>query len=82
MQPPLRIVIDVRHIKDFGIGTYIRNLVKALGELDTHNHYLLAANSADVPDLPAVPGNFETVVRRREPLGGRGRGSYGPEILR
>ena len=31
---PLRIVIDVRHIKDFGIGTYIRNLVKALGELD------------------------------------------------
>ena len=38
---PLRIVIDVRHIKDFGIGTYIRNLVKALGELDQENQYLL-----------------------------------------
>ena len=59
---PLRIVIDVRHIKDFGIGTYIRNLVKALSELDSHNKYLLAANPEDVPDLPRLPGNFETVV--------------------
>jgi glycosyltransferase involved in cell wall biosynthesis len=59
---PLRIVIDVRHIKDFGIGTYIRNLVKALGELDQENRYLLSAKHADVPDLPALPGNFETVV--------------------
>lgn len=62
MQPPLRVVIDVRHIKDFGIGTYIRNLVKALSELDTHNQYLLAANHKDVPDLPVLTPNFETVV--------------------
>jgi len=40
---PLRIVIDVRHIRDFGIGTYIRNLVAALGELDPYNKYLLPA---------------------------------------
>ena len=59
---PLRIVIDVRHIKDFGIGTYIRNLIKALGELDHQNRYLLSAKAADVPDLPQLPGNFETVV--------------------
>ena len=59
---PLRVVIDVRHIKDFGIGTYIRNLVKALSEIDTYNRYLLAANNKDVPDIPALPPNFETVV--------------------
>jgi glycosyltransferase involved in cell wall biosynthesis len=59
---PLRIVIDVRHIKDFGIGTYIRNLIKALGELDSQNTYLLAATYGDVPDLPGLPANFETVV--------------------
>jgi glycosyltransferase involved in cell wall biosynthesis len=59
---PLRIVIDVRHIKDFGIGTYIRNLVKALGELDSVNKYLLAANAHDVPDVPKLPPNFETVL--------------------
>src|SRR3954471_11837846 len=58
----LRIVIDVRYIKDFGIGTYIRNLVKALSELDTFNRYVLAADPKDVPDLPALPSNFETVV--------------------
>lgn len=59
---PLRIVLDVRHIKDFGIGTYIRNLVKALGELDHHNHYLLAARPDDAADVPKLPSNFETVV--------------------
>ena len=59
---PLRIVIDVRHINDFGIGTYIRNLVKAIGELDQFNRYLLAANYTDVPDIPSLPDNFETVL--------------------
>ncbi len=32
---PLHIVIDARRIRDFGIGTYIRNLVHALGAIDT-----------------------------------------------
>jgi glycosyltransferase involved in cell wall biosynthesis len=59
---PLRIVIDVRHVKDFGIGTYIRNLVNALGELDSYNHYLLATTNPRLPDFPRLPKNFETVV--------------------
>jgi glycosyltransferase involved in cell wall biosynthesis len=59
---PLRIVIDVRHIKDFGIGTYIRNLVAALGELDQHNKYLLPAYRGDVPEFRHLPPNFEAVV--------------------
>jgi glycosyltransferase involved in cell wall biosynthesis len=59
---PLRIVIDVRHVKDFGIGTYIRNLVNALRELDSHNHYLLATTNPRLPDFPRLSKNFETVV--------------------
>jgi glycosyltransferase involved in cell wall biosynthesis len=59
---PLRIVIDVRHIKDFGIGTYIRNLVAALSELDKHNRYLLSAFRRDVPEFSHLASNFETVV--------------------
>ena len=35
------IVIDVRRIGDFGIGTYIRNLVRALARLDRENRYTL-----------------------------------------
>ena len=60
--PPLRIVIDVRYIKDFGIGTYIRNLIIALGELDQRNRYFLAASDQSVADIPRLPANFETVV--------------------
>ena len=31
---PLRIVLDARRIADFGIGTYIRNLVRSLAKID------------------------------------------------
>lgn len=38
---PRHIVIDVRRLGDFGIGTYIRNLVQAIARLDKHNRYTL-----------------------------------------
>ena len=57
---PVHIAIDVRRLKDFGIGTYIRNLVRRLGTLDHTNRYTLVTS----PDLPAelggLPPNFET----------------------
>jgi glycosyltransferase involved in cell wall biosynthesis len=59
---PLRIVIDVRHVKDFGIGTYIRNLVRSLGEIDQVNHYFLTASPGEVNEFAQLPSNFETVV--------------------
>ena len=58
----LRIVIDIRHLRNFGIGTYIRNLVVALGEVDRENHYLLATPVSDVPELGKLPGNFELAI--------------------
>ena len=39
----LHIVIDARRIRDFGIGTYIRSLVHALGAIDTVNRYSLVS---------------------------------------
>ncbi len=59
---PLRIVIDVRRIRDFGIGTYIRNLVHALADLDQVNQYILVALSGDTPELAGLPPNFQTAV--------------------
>jgi glycosyltransferase involved in cell wall biosynthesis len=61
----LRIVIDVRRIQDFGIGTYIRNLVQALGALDHENHYVLVALDPEQPDLADLPSNFEIAVYPR-----------------
>jgi len=54
----LQIVIDVRRINDFGIGTYIRNLVQALGAVDPHNRYTLVISPADLRELPPLAANF------------------------
>jgi glycosyltransferase involved in cell wall biosynthesis len=55
---PLKIVIDVRRIRDFGIGTYIRNLVRELARLDCENQYVLVFRPDDHAELPDLPGNF------------------------
>ena len=55
----LRIVIDARRIRDFGIGTYIRNLVHALAAIDTANQYMLVSGPGDVRTLAGLPVNFE-----------------------
>ena len=60
---PFRIVIDTRHIRDFGIGTYIRNLVRALAQLDSDNHYILVSYPADAAGTE--PGCLRT---SRSPL--------------
>jgi glycosyltransferase involved in cell wall biosynthesis len=59
---PLRIVIDVRHIQDFGIGTYIRNLVHALARVDKENQYILTATSKEAPEVANVGHNFEVAL--------------------
>ncbi|MBC8167931.1 MAG: glycosyltransferase family 4 protein [Bryobacteraceae bacterium] len=58
----MRIAIDVRHIRDFGIGTYIQNLVPALAGIDSENQYVLATDRSEVPELPQLPSNFELAV--------------------
>ena len=55
---PIRIVIDVRRIHDFGVGTYIRNLVQALATEDPHNRYTLVISPANLRELPPLPENF------------------------
>ncbi|MGO9093807.1 MAG: glycosyltransferase family 4 protein [Bryobacteraceae bacterium] len=58
----LRIAIDVRRIGDFGIGTYIRNLLQGLAGLDRENRYVLVALRPDDPELGGLPPNFQTAV--------------------
>src|SRR5579884_703369 len=57
---PLRIAIDCRRVRDFGVGTYIRNLVRRLGEIDATNNYLLIAPEERAADFAGLPANFET----------------------
>src|SRR5579872_2155005 len=59
------IVIDARRIRDFGIGTYIRSLVHALGMLDHRNQYTLVSAPADARTLTGLPENFRTALYGR-----------------
>ncbi len=59
---PFTIGLDARKIQDFGIGTYVRNLVRALARLDRENRYVLLVRPADREALPELPENFRAVV--------------------
>lgn len=41
----MRIAIDIRKINEFGIGTYIWNLVRNLAAIDERNEYLLIGSN-------------------------------------
>ena len=58
--------MDARRVGDFGIGTYIRNLVRALARLDNANQYTLIAPSPDVPEFSDLPSNFEIAVYAKQ----------------
>jgi glycosyltransferase involved in cell wall biosynthesis len=62
---PLHIVIDARRIRDFGIGTYIRSLAHALGEIDTVNRYTLVVGASDANLLADLPENFQSAIYSR-----------------
>ncbi|MBI2680800.1 MAG: glycosyltransferase family 4 protein [Candidatus Solibacter usitatus] len=55
----LKIVIDVRRIRDFGIGTYIRNLVHALAHVDSTNRYVLVTSPGEARVFAGLPAHFE-----------------------
>jgi len=59
---PLQIALDTRRIADFGIGTYIRNLVRALARVDSANHYTLITTEQPVPEFSDLPSNFGTAI--------------------
>ncbi|MGA2877991.1 MAG: glycosyltransferase family 1 protein [Bryobacteraceae bacterium] len=59
---PLRIALDTRRVADFGIGTYIRNLVRALARVDDRNQYQLITTERVVPEFSDLPPNFETAI--------------------
>ncbi len=57
----MRIGIDVRKLHDFGIGTYIRNLLRHLARLDRETEYVLLARPEDCAALRCLGENFRTV---------------------
>jgi glycosyltransferase involved in cell wall biosynthesis len=54
----VRIAIDIRRMTDFGVGTYTRNIVRALARLDRNNEYMLLGSSEKIAEIGPLPENF------------------------
>ncbi len=57
----MRVAIDIRPIRDFGVGTYIRNVVQILGRLDRQSEYFLIGGRDRVREVGHLPDNFHIV---------------------
>jgi glycosyltransferase involved in cell wall biosynthesis len=60
----MRVAIDARKLHDFGIGTYIRNLLRHLARIDHETEYILLCRDADMGVPRQLGENFRAV---REP---------------
>lgn len=54
--------IDARKLHDFGIGTYVRNLIYHLAEIDAENQYVLFTGPQRKDALLDLPENFRIVT--------------------
>jgi glycosyltransferase involved in cell wall biosynthesis len=63
----VRIAIDARKIHDFGIGTYIRNLLRQLARIDGETEYVLLCQERDRQVGGELGPNFRTVIDRSGP---------------
>ncbi|MCS7043449.1 MAG: glycosyltransferase family 4 protein [Bryobacteraceae bacterium] len=62
---PLKILFDARHVRDFGYGTYIRNLLRGFAAIRAPHEFLLAMRAADRAELADLPGNFRFLAYER-----------------
>src|SRR6188472_2011511 len=58
----MRVAIDTRKIHDFGIGTYIRNLLRQLARIDQNTEYILLCREPDLGIAAQLGPNFRGVV--------------------
>jgi glycosyltransferase involved in cell wall biosynthesis len=69
---PVRVAIDIRAVSDFGVGTYIRNVIREIGKLDCANEYVLIGEAERLFDVARLPKNFSTVTLTIPPSTTRG----------
>ena len=58
----MRVAIDARKLHDFGIGTYIRNLLRQLARIDQQTDYVLLSRVQDMDVASQLGPNFRAVL--------------------
>jgi glycosyltransferase involved in cell wall biosynthesis len=53
----VKVAIDIRRMSEFGVGTYIRNVVRTLARLDPETSYFLLGSAAKVEEIGPFAGN-------------------------
>src|ERR1700740_1031417 len=70
--PLVKIAIDIRRMTEFGVGTYIRNVVRTLSRLDHFSQYFLIGPPAKVQEIGTLPGNFHNIPAEADERSVRG----------
>jgi glycosyltransferase involved in cell wall biosynthesis len=78
----MRIAIDARKLHDFGIGTYVQNLLRQLARLDADSDYVLFCRKEDRDALAALGPNFRISVDSSTPYSVREQASIPSHLLR
>jgi len=60
----VRIAIDARKLRDYGIGTYVRNLLRHLARLDDYTEYIVLCRDEDRAFAAELGENFRAVPER------------------
>lgn len=76
------IAVDARKLADFGIGTYLRGLLGALGRIDSESRYLLLAPAEARELLPGLPANFSWIEEDAPGYSLREQWSIGQHLAR
>jgi glycosyltransferase involved in cell wall biosynthesis len=63
----LRIAIDARKLRDYGIGTYVRNLLRHLSRIDSKTEYVLFCRAKDCGIVEELGENFRAVPESARP---------------
>ena len=58
----MRIAIDARKLRDYGIGTYVRNLLRHLSRLDSTTEYVVLCRGEDCEVIESLGENFRAVA--------------------
>ena len=85
----MRIGIDARKLHDFGIGTYIRNLLQELARMDHETDFVILSRPDDSVAVTTLGENFRVVketaalrppAARAMPVGGHDPRLHSPDV--
>jgi glycosyltransferase involved in cell wall biosynthesis len=63
----MRVAIDIRRAGDFGIGTYIRNIINQFARTGDGTEYLLIGQQSHLKEFDPLPENFTLLEYASEP---------------